>query len=202
MKTCKDCNKNKPESEFYKKGKYPFSFCKICQHERNHQRKVSRRIKVIKLMGGKCSRCGYDENYAALDMHHKDPSTKELSNQDIKERPWQLVVAEIKKCVLLCKNCHTAHHNPHLSITSAPDVDCADVNLTMETGICPTCNNETFGTTFCSVTCSAKSRRKVKRPYRKTLLRQIQTMSWSAIGRHYGVSDNAVRKWAKKYDLL
>jgi transposase-like protein len=26
--------------------------------------------------------------------------------------------------------------------------------------------------------------------------------SWASVGRDYGVSDNAVRKWAKKYNLL
>jgi len=30
----------------------------------------------------------------------------------------------------------------------------------------------------------------------------IDTMSWCAIGRKYKVSDNAVRKWARKYGLI
>jgi len=29
----------------------------------------------------------------------------------------------------------------------------------------------------------------------------IDTMSWTAIGKKYGVSDNAVKKWARKYDI-
>lgn len=41
-----------------------------------------------------------------------------------------------------------------------------------------------------------------KRPPKEMLEKDISEMSFLAIGRKYGVSDNAVRKWAKKYDLI
>ncbi len=50
--------------------------------------------------------------------------------------------------------------------------------------------------------CSCKSKRKTERPTKKALESMIQRMSWTAIGRKFGVSDNAVRKWARQYDLL
>ncbi len=34
------------------------------------------------------------------------------------------------------------------------------------------------------------------------LKEDIENLSWVAIGKKYGVSDNAVRKWAKKYGIL
>ena len=40
-----------------------------------------------------------------------------------------------------------------------------------------------------------------KIPEKEQLKKDINNMSWLAIGRKYNVSDNAVRKWAKKYDL-
>ena len=40
------------------------------------------------------------------------------------------------------------------------------------------------------------------RPSKEELEKMINTMSWCAIGRKYGVSDNAVRKWAKKLNLI
>lgn len=43
--------------------------------------------------------------------------------------------------------------------------------------------------------------RKVERPDRETLLNLIYTTSFLEIGRIYGVSDNAVRKWCKSYEL-
>jgi len=45
--------------------------------------------------------------------------------------------------------------------------------------------------------------RKVKdRPSKEELRDMIENMSWCAIGRKYDVSDNAVRKWARSYNLL
>jgi hypothetical protein len=41
--------------------------------------------------------------------------------------------------------------------------------------------------------------RKVERPTYAQLLIDKQTLSMSNIGKKYGVSDNAVRKWLKKY---
>ena len=43
--------------------------------------------------------------------------------------------------------------------------------------------------------------RKVDRPDKQKLEHMILTMSWLAIGREFGVSDNAVRKWAKSYGI-
>lgn len=60
---------------------------------------------------------------------------------------------------------------------------------------------------FCSLPCWYKSPRrvaphlrKVDRPPYEQLLREIDETSWSAVGRKYGVSDNAVRKWVRSYE--
>jgi len=54
---------------------------------------------------------------------------------------------------------------------------------------------------YCSYDCSYKSQRKAKRPTKEQLGEEIKEFSWRALGRKYGVSDNAVRKWAKRYGL-
>jgi hypothetical protein len=38
-------------------------------------------------------------------------------------------------------------------------------------------------------------RRKVERPSKKELLAEVEKNGYSATGRKYGVSDNAIRKW-------
>ena len=55
---------------------------------------------------------------------------------------------------------------------------------------------------FCSESCKAFGSRKVVRPEKEQLKIDISNLSWVAIGEKYGVSDNAVRKWARRYDLL
>lgn len=42
--------------------------------------------------------------------------------------------------------------------------------------------------------------RKVERPTSEQLMLDVQSMSFVAIGRKYGVSDNAVRKWLRWYE--
>ena len=42
--------------------------------------------------------------------------------------------------------------------------------------------------------------RKVPRPSHQQLLTDLETMSFCAVGRKYGVSDNAVRKWLRWYE--
>lgn len=41
-----------------------------------------------------------------------------------------------------------------------------------------------------------------ERPSKEQLAQEIDSMSFIALGKKYGVSDNAVRKWAKAYGLL
>ena len=59
--------------------------------------------------------------------------------------------------------------------------------------------------TFCSKVCSGRfnTPRKVERPTKAELrARLARGESFLAIGRVYGVSDNAVRKWARSYKIL
>ena len=40
------------------------------------------------------------------------------------------------------------------------------------------------------------------KPTKDELIKMVNDMSWVAIGRKYGVSDNAIRRWARKYGLI
>jgi hypothetical protein len=47
---------------------------------------------------------------------------------------------------------------------------------------------------------AAVAARTVERPPYEQLVREVAETSWSAVGRKYGVSDNAVRKWVRWYE--
>lgn len=51
--------------------------------------------------------------------------------------------------------------------------------------------------TYCSNDCRAIATRRVERPTHDQLKTLLQTMSYVAVGKMYGVSDNAIRKWLK-----
>jgi hypothetical protein len=62
---------------------------------------------------------------------------------------------------------------------------------------------------YCSRACGVHSNgprgpkpaiRKVPRPSYEQLLEDVESMSFVAVGRKYGVSDNAVRKWIRWYE--
>ena len=42
--------------------------------------------------------------------------------------------------------------------------------------------------------------RRVERPPYEQLVAEVAADGWSAVGRRYGVSDNAVRKWVRGYE--
>lgn len=63
------------------------------------------------------------------------------------------------------------------------------------------------GQRFCSRACAERrgraageARRKVERPPYEQLLGEVEALGYSAVGRRYGVSDNAVRKWLRFYE--
>lgn len=63
---------------------------------------------------------------------------------------------------------------------------------------------------FCSRECGQRlkpgirgpkpERRKVERPPYERLMAEIKSLGWCGVGRKYGVSDNAIRKWVKTYE--
>jgi len=67
---------------------------------------------------------------------------------------------------------------------------------------CSVCGKNTRNITYCSSKCRDLGYRRVVWPSKEQLVACIDKMSWTAIGRKYGVSDNAVRKWAKKYKIM
>jgi len=59
----------------------------------------------------KCVNCWFNHP-AALDFHHvtKSPSNRPV-NQLLRKDAYRAVAEEIKKCVVLCANCHRVHHH-------------------------------------------------------------------------------------------
>lgn len=85
-----------------------------CQQQRGLQRKV----RLVAEAGGRCGRCGYDRNLAALAWHHVVPATKSftLDLRSLSNRCLADITLELAKCELLCANCHAETHFPELAI--------------------------------------------------------------------------------------
>lgn len=130
-RVCKDCGEVKMcdwISSFSHKGIPEYRIrCKECRNvylrkrskldyvksARNKSRKKSllkRKQKAVDFLGGKCKKCGYKKTIVALTFHHRDPSEKEFEIGKIKDHAWEKVLKELKKCDLLCFNCHMELH--------------------------------------------------------------------------------------------
>jgi hypothetical protein len=134
IKVCGRCHEVKWLSEFNKKatakdGKQ--SYCRECNRARarryyqeNHDRHIrvvmayrrrrkkelSARITAIKEANG-CALCP-ENDPVCLEFHHPDPGQKDFEIGSFFNASWKwpVIVAEIKKCVVLCSNCHKKVH--------------------------------------------------------------------------------------------
>lgn len=74
-------------------------------------------------------------------------------------------------------------------------------NTSIKESFCNKCGTVVYpGSTLC-ISCSNKQQRLVERPDKETLYQLLKVNSFCAVGRMYGVSDNAIRKWCKVYGL-
>lgn len=73
-------------------------------------------------------------------------------------------------------------------------------SLALKRNRCILCNKP-CSRKFCSLQCADVGRRKVERPSKEQLQLLLQENSFVAAGRMFGVSDNAVKKWAVDYGI-
>lgn len=108
------------ETDFYHYQRHNRSgvieFCKKCNIENKLKYKKDNKRKAIEYLGGKCLNCGYDKDMAALDFHHLDPNKKEYEMSRLMQKPWNTIIKELDKCIILCSNCHRdTHHKNNTS---------------------------------------------------------------------------------------
>jgi len=100
--------------------------CKNMDTNHRHQSYVSqqarglrRKLLLLEEAGSRCTQCGYNRNLAALTWHHLRPEDKSfaLDMRSMSNRSEREIRGEIKKCIVLCTNCHAELHFPQLDTT-------------------------------------------------------------------------------------
>jgi len=120
--------------------------------------------KIIQGMGNECQICGYAECPDALELHHLDSNLKELSFGAVTANPqaWESkIVPELKKCILLCANCHREYHAGYAEIPcSFQRFDESKISIQFQSemyDLCPVCGEKKAKINkYCSTRCSSK----------------------------------------------
>ena len=100
---CKECHK-KYIKNHYKQHKNEY----IQRAKRDKIKEANKNDEQLnRLKSCGCKLCG-DMRVPVLDFHHLDPNNKEESICRMTSR--KKIEEEVKKCVVLCKNCHAMEH--------------------------------------------------------------------------------------------
>jgi 5-methylcytosine-specific restriction endonuclease McrA len=91
--------------------------CKKCLNEGLKKLRKKNKLNAVNLFGGKCQICGYCRSLEALHFHHINPEEK-VGGPARMSSQTERFNEEIKKCILLCANCHSEVEN---GITKIPE---------------------------------------------------------------------------------
>ena len=124
VKVCTQCKEVKSFTEFYANGYQPNGNqkfkgkCKSCDTQYRGDYRINFIKSVLTSMHKKyaCEICGYNKNSAALCFHHLDSKEKDFGIAELSKTSTAGLEEEIRKCMLLCHNCHMEIHYPHRMI--------------------------------------------------------------------------------------
>lgn len=167
---------------------------------------------IVESMGGKCQCCNYDVIHS-LDCHHINADGKEFSISCAMANPknWKSIVMELRKCVLVCANCH---REIHAGVRNLPEKFCSfNENFKdfdrikrkiIEYDFCPVCGKEKDSSNVtCSYKCAGSLGGKVDwKSIDIISLFEKNDKNYTRTGTILGVSDNSVRKRLKKIGYL
>ena len=173
-----------------------------------------RKDNLIKLCGGKCVLCGYNKCSAGLEFHHINPETKKFGLSSGNCHKIEDDIAEVKKCILICANCHREIHSgfyqgedlfKYQVINKEFEQELLTTNKA-EQRFCLDCGRPItrYSKSGLCSSCVKKHKAKIKvenKPNRQELKKLIRSLPFTKIGEMYHVSDNAIRKWCDKENL-
>lgn len=146
-RTCRYCGESKLASEFH----YGRTCVRCAQSRRNRTRtddevqvqrlrQQAKRLEWSKVVDAYKLRVGCQNKSCnsgalaacVLDFHHKDPSSKEFGVSGSRQGSHSLcsTVSEIRKCVLLCANCHRLVHAGLLDLGGIATCEVSEADLT------------------------------------------------------------------------
>jgi len=86
------------------------------KYERGKAWRARRKVRLVYAFGSRCGQCGLVDDPVVYDFHHLDPAEKDFQLTSGKMVAWETLVAEAKKCAMICSHCHRKYHSGVLSL--------------------------------------------------------------------------------------
>lgn len=196
----KFCSNKCKTKDFYQKHKKQSSFYQAIKY-------INKKLQLINMKGGKCEICGYNKNLSALEFHHINPNEKKfnIDGRNISNKSMKSLIEESQKCKLLCSNCHKETHFSHYELNETKKLLNDNKHLIKEKKeyFCKKCNKQLSEQTKSGYCKECYNKIKCEHiPPKEILLSLLENNSYNKIGKIYGVSHAAVKKWCIKYKII
>lgn len=152
------------------------------------RRNLKKRLLKNGLIKNECSICGIKDNWNDKKLIMVLDHINGVSNDN-----------RIENLRMVCPNC-----NSQQDTFAGRNATCEKTGRIRASkyDICPQCGKEKYCYSKVCWSCAINNRLKVKnRPSKEQLQKDIEEMPMTSVGKKYGVSDNAIRKWARKYGI-
>lgn len=187
----------------FNKNRTPLSDLLVEHSTYTNRVRLKQYLLEAKLLQPQCSVCGLGQEWQGQQLN--------LILDHISGVPDDNRIENLR---LLCPNCNSQQDtfcgkkgrsktDLHARLLAEGKDDLAERIILPPQYLCTKCGGQVKSITksgLCS-SCWAFQTRKAERPTSEELAELIATHSWRAIGKMFGVSDNAVRKWARAYGL-
>ena len=182
------------------------------KERKNFWRKIIKH-RIVESFGNKCICCGQSFDDCCYDIHHLNPEEKNftISNSNFNgAKSWLKIRDELKKCVLVCANCHRLIHNNKINnptysnfnedyydwdLTNYKQVNSnlESLDIDSQDYICPQCGGIKSPKSKVCAKCSALNQRQFE-VSREELKELIRSTPFEQIGKMFNVSGNAIKK--------
>jgi len=108
--------KNRARIRARENKRYEENKDKLSKQRKDRYQKLKKEFLLTYKIGKSCDLCGSKKHPEILQFHHKDRKGKSFTIGNIKiterysPKKLKLIQEEIKKCILLCPNCHAVLH--------------------------------------------------------------------------------------------
>lgn len=159
------------------------------------------KIALVAAFNNKCQICGLEEKSYIYDFHHIDASQKSFGIAASGEtRSKEKIADEAQKCAMLCANCHRKIEHGDEDFVLISNFN-REIFFSKIDTLCGRDKTNEIKIKEKDSLSSSKIEIKKNSLSREELKTKIRNTSFLEIGREFGVSDNAVRKWCVKHHL-